>query len=143
MPAIEGERSAADAPLNLSPGYQRERVTFTSGGVELVGNLYVPEDLAGPAPAVPLLGPELFVKEQAPMQYAKRRSSGIGSHTSAASTSPSARPAVASSHPAWRNWMRDSGRLRSSSAAALATSPRAMPVWIPTTTVARWRPATR
>jgi uncharacterized protein len=72
MQTIEREGTAADAPLNLSPGSRRERVTFTSGGVELVGILYLPEELPEPAPAVPLLGPELFVKEQAPMQYAKR-----------------------------------------------------------------------
>lgn len=64
--------SAATAPLNLSQGYRIERVTFPSHGAELVGLLYVPEGLAAPAPALPMLGPETFVKEQAPTQYAKR-----------------------------------------------------------------------
>jgi uncharacterized protein len=65
-------RSAAEAPLSLSPGYRRERVTFPSGEADLVGYLYVPEELSDPAPAVPVIGPETFVKEQAPTQYAKR-----------------------------------------------------------------------
>lgn len=64
--------SPAQAPLNLSQGYRRERVTFDSHGATLVGHLYLPEGLDGPAPAVVLLGPETFVKEQAPTQYAKR-----------------------------------------------------------------------
>ncbi len=64
--------SPAQAPLNLSQGYRVERVTFDSHGATLVGHLYLPEGLDGPAPAVVLLGPETFVKEQAPTQYAKR-----------------------------------------------------------------------
>jgi uncharacterized protein len=65
--------SAAAAPLNLSWGYRMERVAFPGQeGTELVGHLYVPEGPGGPFPAVPILGPETFVKEQAPTQYAKR-----------------------------------------------------------------------
>jgi fermentation-respiration switch protein FrsA (DUF1100 family) len=64
--------SAADAPINRSLGYHIEKVRFNSHGADLVGNLYLPQGLDGPAPALPLLGPETFVKEQAPTQYAKR-----------------------------------------------------------------------
>lgn len=55
--------------------YKMERVTFNSNGVELVGNLYIPTNLAKPAPAVPILGPVAFVKEQSPIQYATRMAS--------------------------------------------------------------------
>lgn len=53
--------------------YTVEPVTFQSEGVELVGNLYLPQggDVSK-APAVALLGPFCFVKEQAPVQYATR-----------------------------------------------------------------------
>lgn len=49
-----------------------ERVTFISNGIDLVGNLYVPNELSGRVPAVPILGPFCYVKEQAPIQYATR-----------------------------------------------------------------------
>lgn len=52
--------------------YTMERVTFNSNGVELVGNLYLPKGLANPGPAVTILGPVAFVKEQSPVQYATR-----------------------------------------------------------------------
>lgn len=52
--------------------YTVEAVSFPSGGLTLRGNLYVPTGLDGPAPAVPILGPYCFVKEQAPVQYATR-----------------------------------------------------------------------
>ena len=52
--------------------YKMERVTFNSSGVKLVGNLYIPTNLAKPAPAVPILGPVAFVKERSPIQYATR-----------------------------------------------------------------------
>ena len=48
-----------------------ERITFDSHGETLVGHLYLPEG-SGPYPAVVLLGPETFIKEQAPTEYAKR-----------------------------------------------------------------------
>lgn len=64
--------SAATAPLNLSQSYRMERVGFPSQDAQLVGHLYIPEGLSGPAPALTILGPETFVKEQAPTQYAKR-----------------------------------------------------------------------
>jgi uncharacterized protein len=64
--------SARQAPLDFSVSYKVERVTFDSHGVTLVGNLYLPQGLERPAPAVMLLGPQTFVKEQSPTQYAKR-----------------------------------------------------------------------
>lgn len=52
--------------------YTMERVTFNSNGVELVGNLYIPNNLSQAAPALPIIGPVAFVKEQSPIQYATR-----------------------------------------------------------------------
>jgi uncharacterized protein len=51
-----------------------EKVSFTSHGETLVGDLYLPQ-LDSPAPAVVLLGPMTFQKEQAPTEYAKRLAS--------------------------------------------------------------------
>ncbi|WP_182882426.1 alpha/beta hydrolase [Microbispora sp. H10949] len=48
-----------------------ERVTFSAGGVDLVGDLRLP-DLPGPAPAVALTGPFTGVKEQVTGLYAER-----------------------------------------------------------------------
>ena len=52
-------------------GYAVERVTYTSQGTPVVGNLFVPA-AAGRKPAVVVIGPVGFVKEQAPLQYASR-----------------------------------------------------------------------
>ncbi|MFE3193993.1 alpha/beta hydrolase [Nocardia sp. NPDC059240] len=49
-----------------------ERVSFVSGGETLVGRLYSAAFSNGPTPAVAIIGPETFVKEQAPVQYARR-----------------------------------------------------------------------
>ncbi len=49
-----------------------QRVTFKSKGIDVVGNLYVPPDATARLPAVALLGPMTFVKEQAPTEYARR-----------------------------------------------------------------------
>jgi fermentation-respiration switch protein FrsA (DUF1100 family) len=49
-----------------------ERVTFTSGGETLVGRLFPAAFGTGPAPAVAIVGPMTYVKEQAPLQYAQR-----------------------------------------------------------------------
>ena len=46
-----------------------ERVQFQSQGAQLVGHLHLPET-AGPHPAMVILGPVAFVKEQAPTHYA-------------------------------------------------------------------------
>lgn len=48
-----------------------EKVSFESRGETLVGNLYLPEN-EKTAPAVVLLGPMTFQKEQAPTEYARR-----------------------------------------------------------------------
>ncbi len=48
-----------------------EKVTFTVDGIDLVGDLYRP-DTTGQAPAVAIIGPMTFHKEQAPTEYAKR-----------------------------------------------------------------------
>jgi fermentation-respiration switch protein FrsA (DUF1100 family) len=52
-----------------------ERVTFTSGGQTLAGRLFPAAFGSGPAPAVAIIGPETFVKEQSPLQYARRLAS--------------------------------------------------------------------
>lgn len=49
-----------------------ERVTFTTGGETVVGRLFPAAFGTGPAPAVAIIGPMTFVKEQAPLQYARR-----------------------------------------------------------------------
>jgi fermentation-respiration switch protein FrsA (DUF1100 family) len=64
MPEAPG-RDAASA----SDG---EGVTFTSGGQPVAGRLYPAAYGSGPAPAVAIIGPMTFVKEQAPRQYARR-----------------------------------------------------------------------
>lgn len=60
--------------ISSAPAFGFERVTFTSSGETLVGHLYLPANLAAGArvPAVVLLGPMTFVKEQVPTEYARR-----------------------------------------------------------------------
>jgi dienelactone hydrolase len=53
-------------------GYTVETVRFESAGVEIVGQLFLPLHRDGKRPAIPILGPFGFVKEQAPAQYASR-----------------------------------------------------------------------
>ena len=54
--------------------YIMKKVTFKSEGLELVGDLYLPADIkeGKQYPAVPILGPMTYAKEQAPTEYAKR-----------------------------------------------------------------------
>jgi dienelactone hydrolase len=53
--------------------YTVQKVKFNSEGVELVGCLFVPQDLQGKkVPAIPIIGPVAFVKEQSPLHYATR-----------------------------------------------------------------------
>lgn len=52
--------------------YAVEQVRFLSQGTEIVGNLLLPSGHAGPRPALAVMGPVGFVKEQSPMQYATR-----------------------------------------------------------------------
>ena len=54
-----------------NPRYGVERVTYPSGGTQLVGNLFTPAG-RGRKPAVVVIGPVAFVKEQSPLQYASR-----------------------------------------------------------------------
>lgn len=58
-------------PLTLG-SYTMEQITFRCNGIDLVGNLYIPTGLSRPVPALPILGPVAFVKEQSPVQYATR-----------------------------------------------------------------------
>ncbi|CUY29692.1 Uncharacterized conserved protein [Serratia marcescens] len=52
--------------------YVVERITFDSQGVEIVGNLFSPAKSAYRTPAIAVMGPISYVKEQAPLQYASR-----------------------------------------------------------------------
>jgi len=54
-----------------TPRYSVERVVYRSAGTEVVGNLFVP-GISGRNPAVVVIGPVGFVKEQSPIQYASR-----------------------------------------------------------------------
>lgn len=49
-----------------------KKVHFKSGKSTLTGDLYIPEQLNAPVPAVVIIGPMTYVKEQAPTNYAKR-----------------------------------------------------------------------
>jgi uncharacterized protein len=49
-----------------------DRVTFESQGETIVGQLFPAAFGDGPAPAVVIVGPETYQKEQAPAQYAPR-----------------------------------------------------------------------
>lgn len=51
--------------------YSIERVGYLSQGTEIVGNVFAPPG-AGKKPAVVVIGPVAFVKEQSPIQYASR-----------------------------------------------------------------------
>jgi uncharacterized protein len=54
------------------PASGPEAVSFESEGETVVGRLYRAAFAEGPAPAVTILGPETFQKEQAPALYAER-----------------------------------------------------------------------
>lgn len=49
-----------------------KRVEFESDGITLVGHLHLPEGATSPSPAVVIIGPMTYVKEQAPTEYARR-----------------------------------------------------------------------
>ncbi len=77
--AVEGARTpgalvsrATTATAPRHGNYALEQVAFPSIRLELADNLYLPRDLAVPAPAVVLLGPFGYVKEHAPDQYGTR-----------------------------------------------------------------------
>lgn len=49
-----------------------DKISFTSAGETLVGDLYRPAAGTGRLPAVAIIGPMTYQKEQAPTEYAKR-----------------------------------------------------------------------
>jgi len=55
----------------VTRNYTVHRITFSSHGLTLAGALFVPH-LNDAAPAIVIVGPVAFVKEQAPLQYASR-----------------------------------------------------------------------
>ncbi|MER9184238.1 alpha/beta fold hydrolase [Mesorhizobium sp. M0767] len=65
--------TAALAASNAVAAPRVERVTFSSHGEQLVGELYLPEDLdaAKPRPALVVTGAWMTVKEQMPGRYAR------------------------------------------------------------------------
>lgn len=67
--ATTTRRTAKAVPTVPAAG---ERVTFESQGETIVGLVFAAEFGAGPAPAVVIIGPETYQKEQAPLQYAAR-----------------------------------------------------------------------
>jgi len=66
--------NAQENKVQTPKNYIMKKVTFKSSGLELVGNLYLPLNYeeGKKYPAVPILGPMTFAKEQAPTEYAKR-----------------------------------------------------------------------
>ena len=58
--------------MPLTSDYTTEHVRFQSAGTEVVGLLFLPKGSTDSRPAIPILGPFGFVKEQAPAQYAAR-----------------------------------------------------------------------
>jgi len=56
---------------------EAETVTFQVDGVELVGDLYRPAGATGQLPAVAIVGPMTYERNQAPTEYA-RRLAGLG-----------------------------------------------------------------
>lgn len=78
--SADSNATTAPAPYAFADPHQlmeagaaaRERVSFVSEGVTLAGHLYRPSGARGPSPAVVLLGPMTYVKEQVPAEYARR-----------------------------------------------------------------------
>ncbi|MEH6471025.1 MAG: hypothetical protein V7752_07225 [Halopseudomonas sp.] len=65
--SAQNTETTADSLLQ----YRHIPVEFTSHGETLVGQLFLPPG-EGPFPAVSIMGPVAFVKEQSPLQYASR-----------------------------------------------------------------------
>ncbi len=65
---------AQNMNLQTAKNYSMKKIKFQSSGIELVGDLYLPTNYEDGKkyPAVPILGPMTFAKEQAPTEYAKR-----------------------------------------------------------------------
>ncbi|MDP5219792.1 alpha/beta hydrolase [Ruegeria sp. 2205SS24-7] len=66
--------SSGDTGQSAPGSYDVQTVSFDSSGETLVGNLLAPAS-DGPHPAVVIIGPVAFVKEQSPVQYATRLAS--------------------------------------------------------------------
>jgi fermentation-respiration switch protein FrsA (DUF1100 family) len=69
---IEPTTAEGAVPGIRKPPAGAERVTFESQGVTIVGWLFPAAFGEGPSPAVVIIGPENYQKEQAPAQYAPR-----------------------------------------------------------------------
>ncbi len=69
---MQTAQTETEAVSKMKPG--KNKITFESNGETLVGHLYLPNDYqeGKKYPAVPILGPMTFAKEQAPTEYAKR-----------------------------------------------------------------------
>jgi uncharacterized protein len=61
---------ASDSRIDAG-SYSVQRVVFKSGGLDLVGNVFIPAG-GGVKPAIAVIGPVAYIKEQAPLQYASR-----------------------------------------------------------------------
>ena len=59
----------------MATGTTTESVTFEVDGIELVGDLHRPKGVDGPLPAVAIIGPMTYERNQAPTEYAKRLAS--------------------------------------------------------------------
>lgn len=70
--AAVGGAEATTVQAQQTPGfYEARQVSFPSSGETIVGRLLTPAS-PGPHPAVAIMGPVAFVKEQSPVQYATR-----------------------------------------------------------------------
>lgn len=70
--AWAGTSAPSGAEDSAAPGtYEAQTVSFPSSGETLSGMLLMPAS-GGPHPAVAIIGPVAFVKEQSPLQYATR-----------------------------------------------------------------------
>jgi uncharacterized protein len=72
IPAMAMLTRRANATTNPKGKTIMEKVRFQSGGQTLVGDLYRPANLDNAAPAIAIVGPMTYQKEQAPTEYAKR-----------------------------------------------------------------------
>lgn len=52
--------------------YTAETVSFKSNGTKITGKIFIPEGKSNLIPAVTIIGPISYVKEQSPLQYATR-----------------------------------------------------------------------
>lgn len=70
------QTAQAKNPASRNRSYAVHKVKFKSQGVKIIGNLFIPESLQGTkAPAITIIGPLAFIKEQSPLHYATRLAS--------------------------------------------------------------------